>query len=412
MAVRGAYTNTVPIDAYRGAGKPEAAYLLERLIDEAAYASPASTGWSCGAGTCYARSRIARRWPPPSMAVASPRNIDPALALADAAGFPTRRVRVTGGPTPRLRRHLFPGNRARRTERGRGDPLPPGRPRCRCTLGTQSNGQGHETSFPQIAADRLGLPIEAFRFIQADTREVRAGHGHGGARSLHMGGSALVDALGLVMGKARPVAARLLQARPEEVAFAAGQFSAGERSVGILEVARAAASDPEGEALDSYHWTLLDIITFPNGCHVAEVEVDTETGAVRLLRYSAADDFGAAVNPLLLLGQVQGGLAQGIGQALTERTVYDRQSGQLASGSFMDYCLPRAADLPDLTVELLGVPTAANPLGVKGAGQAGAIASPQAVVAAVLDALSQLGVTHIDMPLTPERVWQAIQAAA
>ena len=279
---------------------------------------------------------------------------------------------------------------------------------CPLHLGTQSNGQGHETTFPQIAADRLGLPIGQFDFVQADTRTVRAGHGHGGARSLHMGGSALVDAIGLVMAKARPVAARLLQAQPAEVAFNAGVFSAGGRSVGLMEVARAT----ESESLDSYHWTLLDKITFPNGVHVAEVEVDPETGTIALLRYTAADDFGAAINPLLLVGQVQGGLAQGIGQALMERTVYDPETGQLLSGSFMDYALPRAEDLPDLDVHLHGIPTGSNPLGVKGAGQAGAIASPPAVVAAVLDAVAPLGVTHLDMPLTPERVWRALAGRA
>ena len=277
-------------------------------------------------------------------------------------------------------------------------------------LGTQSNGQGHETTFPQIAADRLGLPIEAFEFVQADTRLVRDGNGHGGARSLHMGGSALVDAIALVLGKARPVAARLLQASPAELVFESGRFAAGGRSVGLPEVARAAAR--EGEPLDSYHWTLLDRITFPNGCHVAEVAVDPETGQVSLLRYSAADDFGTAINPMLLVGQVQGGVAQGIGQALLEHTAYDPSTGQLLSGSFMDYTLPRAADLPMLDIQLLGEPTASNPLGVKGAGQAGAIAAPQTVVAAVLDALTPLGITHLDMPLTPQRVWRALRQHA
>ncbi len=404
MAVRGAFTNTVPVDAYRGAGKPEANYLLERLIDEAARLTGLDR-------VALRRRNLVQAFPhrtPMATTIDCGRfaaNIDPALALADAAGFPARRAAAAGlrglGVTCFL-------------ETARGAPDEGAEIRFRAdgtvslALGTQSNGQGHETAFPQIAADRLGLPIEAFAFVQADTRLVRNGNGHGGARSLHMGGAALVDAIGLVLGKARPVAARLLQARVEEVAFAAGRFAAGERSVGLLEVARAASD--AGETLDSYHWTLLDRITFPNGVHVAEVEVDRETGVVRLLRYSAADDFGAVVNPMLLLGQVQGGLAQGIGQALLERTVYD-PAGQLASGSFMDYCLPRAYDLPWLDVTLLGEPTAANPLGVKGAGQAGAIASPPAVVAAVLDALAPLRVTALDMPLTPERVWRAMAAA-
>ena len=405
MATRGAFTNTVPIDAYRGAGKPEANYLLERLIDEAARIT--------GIDRVELRRRNLVSEFPHRTAMATTidggrfaANIDPALQAADAAGFAARRAQsAKAGRLRGLGVTCF-------LETARGAPnegaeirfLANGR--VSLHLGTQSNGQGHETTFPQIAADRLGLPLESFEFIQADTRQVRAGHGHGGARSLHMGGSALVDAIGLVMTKARPVAARLLQARPEEVTFDAGVFSAGDRSVPVLEVARAAAG--EGEALDSYHWTLLDLITFPNGCHVAELEIDPETGEIALLRYTAADDFGTAVNPLLLIGQVQGGVAQGIGQALMERTVYDPATGQLLSGSFMDYKLPRAADLPDLDIHLHGVPTASNPLGVKGAGQAGAIAAPPAVVAAALDALAPLGVTHLDMPLTPERVWRAM----
>jgi aerobic carbon-monoxide dehydrogenase large subunit len=208
-----------------------------------------------------------------------------------------------------------------------------------------------------------------------------------------------------VIAKGIPVAARLLQARPDEVVFANGRFVAGDRSVDLLSVAR-------DTSLDSYVWNLLDIITIPNGCHVAEVEIDPETGLVTLDRYTAVDDYGALINPLLTTGQVQGGIAQGIGQALIERTVYDAESGQMVSGSLMDYQLPRATDLPDLDITLIGVPTAANPLGVKGAGQAGAIAAPQTIISAVLDALAPLGVTHIDMPTTPERVWRAIQQAA
>ena len=335
-------------------------------------------------------------------------NLDPALAAADAAGFPARReASARAGRLRGLGITCF-------LETARGAPNEGAEirfgadGRVSLRLGTQSNGQGHETAFPQVAADRLGLPLEVFDTVQADTRTVRDGNGHGGARSLHMGGSALVNTIALVLEKARPTASRLLQARPENVSFDAGRFTAGARSVGLMEVVRAAMADPAAEPLDSYRWSLLDRITFPNGCHVAEVEVDPETGIVALLRYNAADDFGTAVNPMLLVGQVQGGVAQGVGQALLERTVYDRGTGQLLTGSFMDYALPRATDLPDLAVHLHGVPTGSNPLGVKGAGQAGAIAAPQAVVAAVLDALAPRGVTHLDMPLTPERVWRAI----
>jgi carbon-monoxide dehydrogenase large subunit len=280
-------------------------------------------------------------------------------------------------------------------------------------VGTQSNGMGHETTYTQIAADLMGLPPETFRYVQGDTGLVRAGNGHGGARSMHMGGAALVKTVNTMLDKARPVAASLLQAG--QVVFADGRFSVvGDpaRGVGLLDVAAAAREPVHGldGGLDTYVWNLLDVITFPNGCHIAEVEVDPETGHVALVRYTVVDDFGTLINPMLALGQIHGGVAQGIGQAMLEHTVYDPVSGQLLSGSLMDYALPRADDLPDFAVTLTGVPTSANPLGVKGAGQAGAIAAPQTVVLAVLDALAGMGVTALDMPLTPERVWRAIHA--
>ena len=413
MDVRGAFTNTVPLDAYRGAGKPEANYIIERLIDEAARLTGLDR-------TDLRRRNLVHRFPhrtPMATTIDGGRfaaNMDPALARADAAGFPARRARAEAGGL-RLGLGITCFLETARGPPGEGAELvftPNGRVSLR--VGSQSNGQGHETSFPQVAADRLGLPIEAFDYVQADTRLVRDGNGHGGARSLHLGGAALCGAIDAVLAKSRPIAARLLQAALETLTFSDGAFRIGARSVAMPEIIRAATDPAHGgspDALDAYHWTDLDLITFPNGCHVAETEVDPATGAIRLLRYTAVDDFGAVVNPMLLLGQVQGGLAQGIGQAMLERTVHDPESGQLLTGSFMDYALPRAADLPWLDVALEGVPTSANPLGVKGAGQAGAIAAPQAVVAAVLDALSGLGVTHLDMPVTPERVWSAIHAA-
>jgi len=234
-----------------------------------------------------------------------------------------------------------------------------------------------------------------------------------------MGGAALCKAVDAMLAKGRLIAARLLQASTGQVVFADGRFAvrdAPDRAIDLLTLARAArdpANLPDGlqPGLDTYVWNLLDLITFPNGCHIVEVEVDPETGDVALERYTAVDDFGALINPMLTVGQVHGGVAQGIGQAMLEHTVYDPDSGQMLSGSFMDYALPRAGDLPDLDVTLTGVPTGANPLGVKGSGQAGAMAAPQAVIAAILDALAPLGVTHIDMPATPQRVWQAIRSA-
>jgi aerobic carbon-monoxide dehydrogenase large subunit len=401
MEVRAAFTNTVPIDAYRGAGKPEANYLLERLIDLAARRH--------GFDPADLRRRNMIADFPYTKALGSvvdcgrfATNIDDVVTLANRAGFAARRAL---SENRRLLRGL---GLCCFLETARGAPNEGAEIRFTANgdvellVGTQSNGQGHETTYPQIAADLLGLPPETFRYIQADTEKVRAGNGHGGARSMHMGGAAMFRAAREVIAKGTAAAALLLQAKPEEVRFDQGQFVAGERTIALLDVARESS-------LDTYVWNLLDVITFPNGCHIAEVEVDPETGLVTLDRYYGVDDYGTLINPMLALGQVHGGLAQGIGQAMLEHTVYDAESGQLLSGSLMDYALPKAADLPDLNITLSGTPTNANPLGVKGAGQAGAMAAPQTIICAILDALAPLGVTHIDMPATPERVWRAIQ---
>src|SRR4029453_7139894 len=265
-------------------------------------------------------------------------------------------------------------------------------------VGTESNGQGHETAFAQIAADQLGVPIEAVRYVQADTGQVKSGAGHGGARSMHMGGAAVVKAIAATLEKARTLAAHLLQASEGELVFADGRFSVlgSDRAIALPALAASAEDpanlpdgmtpDPAG-GLGEHVMNMTDVFTFPSGCHVAEVEVDPETGAIALVRYTAVDDYGRLINPLLTEGQVQGGVTQGIGQAMVEHTVYDAESGQLLSGSLMDYALPRADDLPAFDIELIERPTAANPLGVKGSGQAGCIAAPQTVMAAILDAL-------------------------
>jgi carbon-monoxide dehydrogenase large subunit len=407
MDVHGALTNTVPIDAYRGAGKPEANYLIERLVEAA------SRRLGIDPFTLRRRNMIARF--PHRAALGS--TIDGGrfaanlgIAEQQAVGFAERRA---ASEARGLRRGL---GVACFLETARGAPdeaaeirFEPGGT-VALIVGTQSNGQGHETSYPQIAADLLGLPVEAFRYVQADTALVATGNGHGGARSMHMGGGALAGAAEEVLARGRMVAAHLLQARPEDLSFAEGRFSTADgRSVTLHEAARAA---PDLDtSLDSRAEQRDAPLTFPNGCHIAEVEVDPETGAVTLERYAAVDDYGRIINPLLIAGQVQGGLVQGIGQALLERTVYDRETGQLLSGSFMDYAIPRAADLPELGVALHGTPTGANPLGVKGSGQAGAIGAPATVMNAILDALAPLGVTHLDMPATAEHVWRAIVAA-
>ena len=416
LEVRGAFTNTVPVDAYRGAGKPEANYVIERLIDLAARRT--------GRDPVDLRRRnlIARLPHRTALGMALDTgnfvgNLEAALRCADHAGFPARRA--ASAAVGRLRGiglGCF-------LETSRGQPGEAAglafRPDGRVSLisGTQSNGQGHATSFPQIAADRLGLPIDCFDLVQADTATVPSGAGHGGARSMHMGGTALVLAIGTAITRGRAVAAQLLQCAPEELDFADGAYMlAGTepgtgRSVGLTTVIHM-AHGPGGNALDCHVATPLDLFTFPNGCHVAELEIDPETGAVTLLRYTAVDDYGVLINPMLTEGQVQGGLAQGIGQALHEAVTFEAESGQMLSASFMDYTLPRADDLPALDISFAGVATAANPLGVKGAGQAGCIAAPQTIMNAVLNALAPLGVTALDMPATPGRVWAAIRAAA
>jgi carbon-monoxide dehydrogenase large subunit len=407
----------VPIDAYRGAGKPEANYLIERLVDRAARRlafDPVALRrrnlighfpYRSGLGVTIDCGRFAA-------------NLDEMAQLVLTEGFAARRREAAD------RGKLRGVGIACFLETSRGTPgeraeirfEPDGR--VALVLGTQSNGQGHETSFPQIAADLLGLPIAAFRFVQADTGQVKSGNGHGGARSMHMGGTALRQAAQMVLSKGRALAAHLLQADASKVSYRSGRFSVavGERGIDLQALAAAArdsANLPDGMSpgLDADAYNDSDVFTFPNGCHAAEIEIDPETGAVTLERYAAIDDYGRLINPMLTVGQVQGGLAQGIGQALLEHTVYEEGSGQLLSGSLMDYALPRADDLPPLDVTLAELPTAANPLGVKGAGQAGCIAGPQTIINAVLDALSPLGIEHVDMPATPERIWRAIRDA-
>jgi len=414
--VRGAFSNAVPVDAYRGAGKPEANYIIERAIEAAARKLGRSP-------TELRRQNLIASFPHRTamgMALDCGRfvqNLEQAVARADLEGFEARRVAsMANGKLRGIGVGCF-------LETSRGAPNEWAGVRfgkdgqVTIAVGTESNGQGHETAFAQIAADRLGLPMERLRYVQADTARTASGGGHGGARSMHMGGAALVKAIDGALGKARALAAHLLQARPDELDFVAGRFEVRgrrDRAIDLLDLAdnaRDPANLPDGMSagLDTELLNLTDLFTFPSGCHVAEVEVDPDTGAIRLLRYTAVDDYGRLINPLLTEGQVQGGVTQGIGQALLEHTVYDPVSGQLLSGSLMDYALPRADDLPSFDIILVELPTKANPLGVKGSGQAGCIAAPQTVMAAVLDALKPAGVEILDMPATPERVWRALK---
>ncbi len=414
MDVRGVFTNTACVDAYRGAGKPEANFLMERMVEVAAR--------RCGFDPVELRRRNAiSEFPHRSslgITIDGGRfgaNIDDAVDLADRAGFDARRQR--SADHGRLRGLGFAcfletaravpeeGAEIGFTETGR----------IELRVGTESNGQGHETTYAQIAGDHFGLPLDAFDYVHADTDATRMGHGHGGARSMHMGGSALVKAMDETLAKARGVAAGLLQTEPANLAFADGTFTASDSgsSVTLLEAAAAArADDPKGRGLDTFAKVEDAPFTFPNGCHAAEVEIDPDTGHVDLLRYVTAEDYGRLLNPMLTAGQVHGGVGQGIGQAIGEHAVYDKESGQLMAGSMMDYLVPAAHQLPALEVHLEnGVPTNANPLGVKGSGQAGAIAAPQTIMNAIVDALAPLGIDHVDMPATSENIWRAIQAS-
>ncbi len=413
--VLGVFTNTVPVDAYRGAGRPESNYLVERLIDTAA----AEIGID--------RIELRRRnmVPPSAMPYTTAmsqvydsgdfqRVLDAALAKMDWAGFEGRRaaserrgrkrgigmayyLEATGGADSERAEIRF-------AEDGFVDVY----------VGTQSTGQGHETAYVQLTVDQLGIDGEKIRIKQGDTDAIPTGGGTGGARSLYSEGQAILVTAASVIEKGKKAAGEALEAAAGDIVFDAGRFSiAGtDRGMDILQLAATQrARGGDATQLDAAEIAKIGVHTFPNGCHMAEIEVDAETGSLAVLRYIVCDDVGKAVNPMIVRGQVHGGVAQGVGQAVMEHTAYDAGSGQLLSGSLMDYALPRAADLPDIEVDLIEVPCASNPLGVKGAGEAGAVGSPPAVINAIVDALRSAGVKSIDMPATPERVWKALHGA-
>ncbi len=285
--------------------------------------------------------------------------------------------------------------------------------------GSHSHGQGHETTFAQVVSDRLGIPVEDIDVVHGDTGRVPFGMGTYGSRSLAVGGSAIVKALDKVIAKGRKIAAHLLEASEADIEFADGAFKVvgTDRKKAFAEVSLAAYV-PHNYPLDKLEPGLNENafydptnFTYPAGTYITEVEIDPDTGAVYIDRFSAVDDFGNIINPMIVEGQVHGGLTQGIGQALLEHGVYDRESGQLLSGTYMDYAMPRADDVPSYALETTCTPCTHNPLGVKGCGEAGAIGAPAAVMNAVVDALAAVGVKDLQMPASPHRVWQAIQSA-
>ena len=429
VEVEGVFTNTVPVDALRGAGRPEATYLLERLVDKAAAAT--------GIDRVDIRRRNFIREFPYQTPVALQYDqgdydatLDLALSAADWDGFEARRaeaasrgkLRGIGISTFLEACGIAPsavvgslGARAGLYEVGSVRVHPTGS--VSVFTGTHSHGQGHETTFAQIVAETLGVDFEAVDVVHGDTNAIPFGMGTYGSRSLAVGGTAIYNAVQKVIAKGRKIAAHLLEASEEDIEFADGNFTVAgtDRSKSIGEVALTAYvphNYPEGLEPGLEETAFYDPLnfTFPAGTHIAEVEVDPETGQVELVSVTGADDVGRIINPMIVNGQLHGGLAHGIGQALLEHCEYDAE-GQLVTGSYMSYTMPRAGDLPSFNINHNTTHCTHNPLGVKGVGEVGSIGVPPAVINAVVDALSPLGVTHIEMPATSERVWQAIQAA-
>ena len=411
-------TNTTPVGAYRGAGRPEANYYMERLVDTAAREM----------GIDQVELRRRNHIPAEAMPYKAPNGttydsgeftnlLNKAVALADWDGFAERKEE----------------SRARGKLRGRGisDYLeltgPPGRemggirfePNGAVTIitGTLDYGQGHWSPFAQVLATRLGIPFQSIRLIQGDSDELIAGGGTGGSKSMIVSGNAIVGAAEKVVEAGRQIAAHVLEAAAADIEFRAGRFviAGTDRSVGLMELA---ARIHAGLELPSGLPGSLDVAdiydgppsAFPNGCHIAEIEVDPETGIVDVVKYTFVNDFGVVINPLLVDGQAHGGIVQGIGQALRECTVYDEQ-GQLLTGSYMDYAMPRAEDAPLFMHDFHCVPATTNPLGAKGCGEAGCAGALPSVMNALVDAVAELGIRHIDMPATPERVWRAIRSS-
>lgn len=416
VSIKCVLTNTTVMGAYRGAGRPEANYFMERLIDRAADEMGIDR-------VALRKKNLVKSAQMPFMASSGlqydsgdfPAVMANALKAADYADFAKRKkasrkrgklrgiaigayLEVTAPPSKELGKIVF--------DKDGGVTL---------ITGTLDYGQGHASPYAQVLAERLGVPFDKIRLVQGDSDVVHAGNGTGGSRSITASGQAIVEASALVVEKAKEAAAHVLEASPADIEFAGGRFTiAGtDRGINILDLARE-LQEGKGNggpsSLDVDHVTGDIQATYPNGCHVAEVEVDPETGTIAIVRYTGVNDFGVVVNPLLVAGQVHGGVAQGIGQALMECVSYDA-SGQPVTGSFMDYALPRAGDIPDVALDSHPSPATTNPLGTKGCGEAGCAGSLSTVVNAVMDALAEVGVKHINMPLTPERVWQAIQQA-
>jgi carbon-monoxide dehydrogenase large subunit len=412
LHVMAVLSNTAPIGVTRGPGFAETVNILERLIDAAAHQ----------AGFDRAELRRINMVPPDAMPLtnvfgfqvdsgAFAETLKQALARADLPGFADRRrrsevlgklrglgfayhIKGTGGPPEENVEIRFESDGT-----------------VSLITGTQHIGQGHETTFPQILAHRLGVANDRIRLRQGDTDLITAGGGHGSSRATYMGGTAIWRASDEIIAKGTALAADALEAAEADIRFDDGRFvvSGTDRAIGLLEVA--SLGREKGKPLDTYNLWKRDQQTFPNGAHVVEVEIDRDIGHVTLVRYTAVDDYGVLINPMIASGQAHGAMAQGAGQALLEHATYDPRSGQMLAGSFMDYALPRADDLPSFDLGFNGTPCTTNPLGVKGCGEAGAIAAFPAIANAILDALAPLGVKDFDGPATPHHIWQAMRAS-
>jgi aerobic carbon-monoxide dehydrogenase large subunit len=412
------FTNTSPLAPYRGAGRPEAAYLTERLIDEAALKTgidpveirrrnlirPEAMPYSTLTGYNYDSGEFEHA-------------MDKCLDIADWNGFAARKSQSESAGLLRGRGLAYFIEEAG-VFNERMDLRFDSEGNLTILAGTHSHGQGHATTFAQLVSEWLGVPFESIRYLQGDTQKIAIGRGTYASRSVMAGGCALKAASDAVIEKGRKMAAFLMEANSDEIEFGDGLFrvKATNRSMPLQEVAKAfyrpmGIPTELGVGLDGNGSYSGEPGNFPNGCHACEVEIDPETGRVLIVRYAAVDDLGRVINPMIAEGQVHGALAQGIGQALFEHIIYERESGQLVTGSFMDYAMPRAGDFPSFAIDHHDVPATTNPLGVKGIGEAGTTGAPPAVMNAILDALRPLGVTNLDMPATPLRVWRAIQAA-
>jgi carbon-monoxide dehydrogenase large subunit len=418
VMTRGMFINAAPCGPYRGAGRPEATYLIERLLDEAA------TFLGLDQVEIRRRNLIQTTALPYRTATGFiydsgdfHRVLNRCAIMSDWDGFEIRRK---NSELKGLRRGrgvayfieqggIFNDRMELRFDPGGGVTI---------VAGTFSHGQGHETTYAQLVSEWLGVPFENIRFLQGDTDKVPFGRGTYAARSSMVGGSALRRAADAIIEQAKAMAAALMEVAPSLIEFEDGTFKVigQEKSLSMQEVARAffypmGITDAFGVGLEASGTWSSEQVNFPNGCHIAELEVDPETGEVIIDRYSIVDDIGVIINPMICEGQIHGGLAQGLGQALSEHAVYDRESGQLLTGTLGDYGVPRTVFMPTIATAFECTPCTTNPLGVKGVGEGATIGAPPAVINAVLDALRPLGVQHIDMPATPNRVWNALQDA-